>query len=116
MVKLRVVVSVTLCPTVIMPAALAVTALVKGALPSLVISAAFWIVMLLPSRTNLVVCNLPKLIMSPAAELAVFVVIGLPPSKKVCWSASVIALVEATRLPTFTCAVEPNKMPLGLIR
>lgn len=31
-------------------------------------------------------------------------------------SASLIPRVEATRPPTFTCALSPNRMPLGLTR
>ena len=81
-----------------------------------VTSSTFLNEMLFPSTVILFAFNLPRLIISPAAELAVVPRGFVPLFANSFNCASVRLLVERYRFPTSTLALEPNKIPLGLMR
>ena len=97
-------------PTCTSPLALTFTAVVG------VTSSTFLNEMLLPSTVILFAFNLPRLIISPAAELVVVSRGFVPLFANSFNCASVRLLVERYRFPTSTLALESNKIPLGLMR
>ena len=87
--------------------------------PVTLTSSTFLKEILLPSAVILAAVNVPRLTISPVAEAAAELrgsIASVLLLSKLFRSSTSNLRVDKYRFPTFTCAVEPNTIPLGLIR